>query len=177
VHGGYGYTRDYPVEQLYRDNRLNPIHEGTHGIQALDLLGRKVNMAGGRALELLGERIAGSIARARAAGDADLAGWAAALEEAVARTVRTTHALHGAGDMERTLANATVYLEAFGHVVVAWIWLEQALAARGRDGDFHDGKRQACRYFFRWELPRTAAQFALLDSLDDTTLAMRDAWF
>ena len=177
VHGGYGYTRDYPVEQLYRDNRLNPIHEGTHGIQALDLLGRKVNMAGGRALELLGERIAGSIARARAAGDADLADWAAALEEAVARTVRTTRALHGAGDMERALANATVYLEAFGHVVVAWIWLEQALAAHGRAGDFHDGKRQACRYFFRWELPRTAAQFALLDSLDDTTLAMRDAWF
>jgi len=79
--------------------------------------------------------------------------------------------------MERALANATVYLEAFGHVVVAWIWLEQALAAHGRAGDFHDGKRQACRYFFRWELPRTAAQFALLDSLDDTTLAMRDAWF
>jgi hypothetical protein len=177
VHGGYGYTRDYPVEQLYRDNRLNPIHEGTHGIQALDLLGRKVSMAGGRALGLLGERIAGSIARARGAGDADLAEWAAALEEAVARIVRTTRSLYAAGDMERALANATVYLEAFGHVVVAWIWLEQAIAAQGRAGDFYAGKRQACRYFFRWELPRTGAQFALLDSLDDTTLAMREAWF
>ena len=61
--------------------------------------------------------------------------------------------------------------------MVAWIWLEQALAAQGRTGDFYDGKRQACRYFFRWELPRTGAQFALLDSLDDTTLAMREAWF
>jgi hypothetical protein len=70
-----------------------------------------------------------------------------------------------------------VYLEAFGHVVLAWTWLGQALAAHGKAGDFYDGKRQACRYFFRWELPRTAAQFALLDSLDDTTLAMRDAWF
>jgi butyryl-CoA dehydrogenase len=75
------------------------------------------------------------------------------------------------------LANASVYLEAVGHVVVAWIWLEQALAAHGRPGDFYDGKRQACRYFFRWELPRTGPQFDLLASLDETTLAMRDEWF
>ena len=81
------------------------------------------------------------------------------------------------GDIERTLANATVYLEAFGHVVLAWIWLEQACAAHGKAGDFYDGKRQACRYFFRWELPRTGPQFDLLASLDDTTLAMRDDWF
>ena len=177
VLGGYGYTRDYPVEQLYRDNRLNPSHEGTHGIQALDLLGRKVVMEGGRALALLGARMAAAVARARASGDADLGEWGAALEAAVGRTARVTRTLHGAGDPEHALANATVYLEAFGHVVVAWIWLEQALAAHGRGGDFHDGKRQACRYFYRWELPRTEAQFALLERLDDTTLAMRDAWF
>jgi butyryl-CoA dehydrogenase len=177
VHGGYGYTRDYPVEQLYRDNRLNPIHEGTHGIQALDLLGRKVSMSGGRALAALGGRIGAAVARARATGDADLGAWAAALEGAVARCVAVTRALYACGDPERMLANAAVYLEAFGHVVVAWIWLEQATAAHGRSGDFYDGKRQACRWFFRWELPRTAAQFALLESLDDTTLAMRDAWF
>jgi butyryl-CoA dehydrogenase len=177
VLGGYGYTRDYPLEQLYRDNRLNPIHEGTHGIQALDLLGRKVTMERGRALELLAGRMARSNARARAAGHDELAAWAASLEEALERTRRTTRALHAAGDPERTLANAAAYLEAFGHVVVAWIWLEQALAAHGHSGDFHDGKRQACRYFYRWELPRTGPQFTLLESLDDTTLAMRDAWF
>jgi alkylation response protein AidB-like acyl-CoA dehydrogenase len=177
VHGGYGYTRDYPVEQLYRDNRLNPIHEGTHGIQALDLLGRKVTMEHGRALDLLGGRLGETISKARAGGDADLAAWAASLEAALAQVARTTRALHAAGDVERTLANATVYLEAFGHVVLAWIWLGQALAAHGKAGDFYDGKRQACRYFFRWELPRTQPQFALLDSLDDTTLAMRDEWF
>jgi butyryl-CoA dehydrogenase len=177
VYGGYGYTRDYPVEQLYRDNRLNPIHEGTHGIQALDLLGRKVSMEGGRALELLGERMAATIAHARESGEADLDAWADALTDALRRVGRTTNALYAARDPERILANATVYLEAFGHVVLAWIWLGQALAAHGKAGDFYDGKRQACRYFFRWELPRTGAQFALLDSLDDTTLAMRDAWF
>jgi len=177
VHGGYGYTRDYPVEQLYRDNRLNPIHEGTHGIQALDLLGRKVSMEGGRALELLGTRVAATIARARGSGDADLVAWADALNDALQRVARTTHALYAARDPERILANASVYLEAFGHVVLAWTWLGQTLAAHGKAGGFYDGKRQACRYFFRWELPRTAAQFDLLDSLDDTTLAMRDAWF
>jgi alkylation response protein AidB-like acyl-CoA dehydrogenase len=177
VHGGYGYTRDYPVEQLYRDNRLNPIHEGTHGIQALDLLGRKVSMEGGKALELLGKRVATTIAQARATGDAELNVWAEALAEALRRVVRTTNMLYAARDAERILANASVYLEAFGHVVLAWTWLGQALAAHGKAGEFYDGKRQACRYFFRWELPRTGPQFALLDSLDDTTLAMRDAWF
>jgi butyryl-CoA dehydrogenase len=177
VLGGCGYTRDYPVEQLYRDNRLNPIHEGTHGIQALDLLGRKVTMEQGRALAQLGEKMAGTVARARATGDADLAGYAATLERAAARVVETTRALHSAGDVDRTLANATAYLEAFGHVVVAWLWLEQACAAHGRTGDFYAGKRQSCRYFFRWELPRTGPQFDLLASLDDTPLAMRDDWF
>ncbi len=177
VHGGYGYTRDYPVEQLYRDNRLNPIHEGTHGIQALDLLGRKVSMSGGRALSLLGARMAASIERARGAGDADLRQWAGSLESAVASIVSVTRTLYAAGDPQRMLANASVYLEAFGHVVLAWIWLEQAVAAHGREEDFYEGKRQACRYFFRWELPRTTAQFELLESLDETTLAMRDAWF
>ncbi len=177
VYGGYGYTRDYPVEQLYRDNRLNPIHEGTHGIQGLDLLGRKVTMERGRALQLLGSEIARTIARARANGDADLAAYAGDLERAVGRVVETTRALYAAGNLDRTLANATVYLEAFGHVVIAWTWLEQACAAHGKSGDFYDGKRQACRYFFRWELPRTGPQFDLLASLDDTTLAMRDDWF
>ena len=177
VHGGYGYTRDYPVEQLYRDNRLNPIHEGTHGIQALDLLGRKAGMEGGRALQLLGARVSATIEAARRTGDADLAAHAGALAEALQRVGRTTGLLYATRDPERMLANASVYLEAFGHVVVAWIWLEQALAALGKAGDFYAGKRQACRYFFRWELPRTGPQFALLDSIDDTTLAMRDAWF
>ena len=177
VLGGYGYTRDYPVEQFYRDNRLNPIHEGTHGIQALDLLGRKVALQGGRALQLLGGRLGATVAAARGTRDADLADWADALEAAAGRIVQVTRALYDAGDPSRTLANASVYLEAFGHVVVAWIWLAQALAAHGKVGDFFEGKRQSCRYFFRWELPRTGPQFELLERLDDTTLGMRDAWF
>ena len=81
------------------------------------------------------------------------------------------------GDIDAALANSVIYLEAFGHIVVAWIWLEQLLAANGRIGDFYDGKRQAARYFFRYELPKTASQLDLLESLDRTTLEMRDRWF
>ena len=117
------------------------------------------------------------MARARATGDAALGSYAAALAAAVGRVAATTARLYAGGDAERALANATVYLEAFGHVVIAWVWLEQALAAHGKAGDFYDGKRQACRYFFHWELPRTGPQFDLLESLDATTLGMRDQWF
>lgn len=176
VHGGAGYTRDYDVEQHYRDNRLNPIHEGTHGVQGLDLLGRKVMMQEGAGLKLLLATAGMTVERGKAAGG-DLADWAADLEAALQRLSRTTLKLAGVNDPELRLANASVFLEAFGHIVVAWIWLEQALAAQGGAGDFFDGKRQAARYFFSWELPKTSVQLDLLDRLDDTTLEMADAWF
>src|SRR5690606_10890491 len=127
----YGYTRDYNVEQFYRDNRLNPIHEGTHGIQAIDLLGRKMVMSQGAGLRLLLETVGATVARAQAVDDAELAAFADALTTAFARIETVTATLHGAGDLDLTLANASVYLEAVGHAVLAWIWLEQMLAAQG----------------------------------------------
>ncbi|MFG1924227.1 acyl-CoA dehydrogenase [Cryptosporangium sp. NPDC048952] len=169
VHGGYGYTREYDVEQHYRDNRLNPIHEGTHGIQGLDLLGRKVVMQGGAGLALLGSVLGATVARAVAAGG-EACELGSALAAAVERVGAVTATLWGSGDPAVALANASIYLEAVGHVVVAWLWLEQFLAAEGRSGAFYDGKRQATRYFFRYELPKTAPQFDLLASLDRTTL-------
>ena len=176
VLGGYGYTREYDVEQHYRDNRLNPIHEGTHGIQALDLLGRKVVMHGGAGLALLVETIGATTARARAAGG-QAAEHADELDAVVQRVGEVTAALWAGMDPEVALANASVYLEAVGHVVVAWLWLEQLLAAGDASGDFYEGKRQAARYFFGFELPRTGPQLDLLNSLDRTTLDMQDAWF
>jgi alkylation response protein AidB-like acyl-CoA dehydrogenase len=173
VHGGYGYTRDYPVEQFYRDNRLNPIHEGTNGIQAVDLLGRKVVMRDGAGLALLLETIAATTART---AGTEWAGFAADLDAAVARLGAVTATLWGAGDPEVTLANSHVYLEAAGHVVVAWLWLEQALATGAADSDFHEGKRQAARFFWRWELPRVHHRFDLLESLDRTVLDTPDRW-
>jgi butyryl-CoA dehydrogenase len=173
VHGGYGYTRDYPVEQFYRDNRLNPIHEGTQGIQSLDLLGRKVVMQAGAGLALLRETITATTARA---GGTEWDGFAADLDAAVTRLGAVTATLWSAGDAEVTLANSHVYLEAAGHLVVGWLWLEQALACGGSDSDFHEGKRQAARYFWRWELPRVNHRFDLLGSLDRTVLDTRPAW-
>ncbi|MEZ5463557.1 acyl-CoA dehydrogenase [Dokdonella sp.] len=175
VHGGYGYTREYKVEQFYRDNRLNPIHEGTHGIQGLDLLGRKVVMHDGAAFRMFAERVGASLARAHE-GEA-LLDHADALQARLQRLTEVTAQLWAAGDANVTLANASLYLEAFGHIVIAWIWLEQALAAEGKSGDFYDGKRAATQYFFRWELPRVDAQLDLLASLDRTTLDMQDEWF
>ncbi len=176
VHGGYGYTREYDVEQHYRDNRLNPIHEGTNGIQSLDLLGRKVTQRGGASLAELGLALSATLAEAEAAGSeaAELAG---ALRASWERLVEVTAGMFASGDAEAALANSAVYLEVFGHVVVAWMWLEQFLATDGRTGDFYDGKRQAARFFFRYELPRTAPQLDLLQSMDRTTLEMRDDWF
>jgi alkylation response protein AidB-like acyl-CoA dehydrogenase len=176
VHGGYGYTRDYDVEQHYRDNRLNPIHEGTHGIQGLDLLGRKVLMNDGAGLAALVETISDTIERALRAGEepAELGGR---LRSRLDRLTSVTAALWAGRDPLLALANSSVYLEAFGHVVVTWIWLEQLLATQGRDGSFYDGKRQAARYFFRHELPRVDPQLDLLESLDRTTLDMPSDWF
>ncbi|MBN8869434.1 MAG: acyl-CoA dehydrogenase [Solirubrobacterales bacterium] len=176
VHGGYGYAREYDVEQHYRDNRLNPIHEGTHGIQALDLLGRKVTMQGGAAFGALFEKVTATIDEAKGAGG-EASELADQLQAALGRLAETTGKLWADRDPELALANATVYLEAAGHVVVAWIWLQQFLASAGKDGDFYEGKRQATRYFFRFELPKTGPQFDLLASLDRTTLEMEDAWF
>jgi butyryl-CoA dehydrogenase len=176
VLGGYGYTRDYDVEQHYRDNRLNPIHEGTHGIQALDLLGRKVVADAGAGLVALAEVMTSTAQKAGARGG-EAADLAVRLESAVSRVGQVTAAVWSAGDVDVSLANASTYLEAVGHVVVAWLWLEQWLACDGKSGDFYDGKRQAARYFFRHELPRTGPQLDLLASLDRTTLDMADGWF
>jgi len=183
VLGGYGYTRDYPVERLYRDNRLNPIHEGTHGIQGMDLLGRKVVQARGAGIKLLASRMMSDI-KAAYAHDR-LASHAADLAAHLGESIATTGRLAGelADKPRLALANATIYLDMLGHVVIAWMWLRQAniaaakLAAGEGDAAFLEGKLAACRYFFAYELPKTRAQRELLESLDDTTLAMQPDWF
>lgn len=176
VHGGYGYTREYDVEQHYRDNRLNPIHEGTHGIQSLDLLGRKVTQRGGASVAALDAAVARTAAAAEQLGG-EAATLAAEVSGTWRRLVSVTEAMFAAGDVDAAMANSVIYLEAFGHVVIAWMWLEQFVAAGDQTGDFYEGKRQAARYFFRYELPRVGPQLDLLSSLDRTTLEMRDAWF
>lgn len=183
VHGGYGYTRDYNVEQFYRDNRLNPIHEGTFGIQSIDLLGRKVQLHAGESMRLVGLRIHQTIEAARE--DAYLSRWATLLSDVWSRLVEVTLRLNQLENRRIRLANSAAYLEAFGHTIVAWLWLSQAItAARAIEGtitasdqQFYRGKRQACQYFFQWELPRVAAWLTVLDPVDTTCLDMADEWF
>ncbi len=181
VLGGYGYTRDFPVEQYWRDNRLNMIHEGTHGIQALDLLGRKVVMNGGTGLLLLADRINATIEPALA--QPALAEHAGALAAALKHLGGATQAAWASGNPEEALANATPYLQAFGHTVLAWIWLDVALCARARlaaensDPALLQGKLSACRYFFRYELPRVAAWLKVVETRDDTCRNMDEQWF
>jgi alkylation response protein AidB-like acyl-CoA dehydrogenase len=183
VLGGYGYTRDYPVERLYRDNRLNPIHEGTHGVQGMDILGRKVVQANGEGLAILAARIGETVAAA--SSDTRLSGHAADLAAHLSETIALTRQLAAelARNPRQALANATIYLDMFGHVVIAWMWLRQALVATRKfdagDGDaaFMNGKLAACRYFFAYELPKARTQRELLAKLDDTTLGMKAEWF
>jgi butyryl-CoA dehydrogenase len=176
VLGGYGYTRDFMVEQYWRDNRLNMIHEGTHGIQALDLLGRKVVMNDGAGLKLLAARMGATIERA--AGQATLAAPSRALDEALQKLGAATRAAWSTGVPEEALANATPYLQAFGHVVLAWIWLDVALAAAGRAAsDFNAGKLAAMRYFFAYELPKIDAWLGVVSRREPLVREMRDEWF
>ncbi len=182
VLGGYGYSREYPVEQLYRDNRLNAIHEGTDGIQALDLLGRKVRQEGGAAFQALVDRMRGAAEEASTLANADLIHLGTTLAAGVAALVETTDRLVACPDAELGLANAFPYLTVFGHTVVGWLWVEQALAAqRGLDanpGDpFYQGKLAAARYFLDWVLAGTQPTHQLLRRLDDTTLSMRPEWY
>ncbi|AZC34916.1 acyl-CoA dehydrogenase [Pseudomonas chlororaphis] len=183
--GGHGYTREYPVEQYYRDNRLNPIHEGTHGIQSLDLLGRKLAQNGGAGLKQLIRLIADTSERAQA-HDA-LTALRQPLEKLVARLQGVTIGLLtdlAQGKVNSSLANSALYLKAFGHTVIGWRWLEQAIRAqeglaRGNAADvgFYKGKLQAARYFLTWEVPACHHELDLLEARDDTCLSMQDEWF
>jgi alkylation response protein AidB-like acyl-CoA dehydrogenase len=176
VLGGYGYTRDFPVEQYWRDNRLNMIHEGTHGIQALDLLGRKVVMNGGAGLALLRKTINETIGRASAVPV--LAGQAQSLAAAADHLEAATRAAWSTGSPDEALANATPYLQAFGHVVLAWIWLDVASCAAAVPADAAQrGRLAACRYFFRHELPKVAAWLAVVETRDDTCRTMVEESF
>jgi len=182
--GGYGYTREFPVERFYRDNRLNPIHEGTFGIQGLDLLGRKVRLDDGAGLVDLERRIGETIRNAETRPA--LTEHARQLSEAL-RTLRSaTNSVLENNDVNLGLANATIYLDAFGNVVIAWLWLWQAMVAlqgletqsRGIDDiTFYRGKLAACTYFYRYELPKVYAAFDLVKSLDDTCHTFDPAGF
>ena len=184
VLGGYGYTREFPVEQLWRDNRLNPIHEGANGIQAIDLLGRKLMLGRGRGWSLLGDRIAATVSQARA--EPALQARAEELEaawQAVAQTATVLlDAMANRGETRRALADAPLFLDLVGHLCMAWTWLRLALRAQremaaGRGAEaYHQGQLAACAHWFDYELPPVLAHAPRLQALTAGALDVDSGW-
>lgn len=183
VLGGAGYTRDFPVEQHYRDNRLNPIHEGTNGIQALDLLGRKAVMAEGRALKLFLSRLTGTIAAAEGVPTLVTLAEELAVAASSFRTTAATFAdLARSEGPRRSLAHARDFMEMAGATTFAWIWLEQAVtASRLRENagpgiaDRLDGIVLTCREVFARDLPRAEAAANRIAAGEPPHLSITDA--
>lgn len=185
VLGGAGYTRDYPLEQLYRDNRLNPIHEGTEGIQGLDLLGRKLGPRGGDGYAEFQRRI--QVTLDEAAGMKACSAFSSQLTQALDILKGVTSDLQDqlAADPDHGLSNATMYLDMFGRVLVGWVWLQQAIAAEkaltagtsGSEAAFYHGKVHAARYFMNWELAPLEGYGRLLSAGNRDSLDMRNDWF
>ncbi len=188
IHGGYGYSSEYLPEAWLRDQKLNSIHEGTTGIQAADLLGRRVLAKGGTALATVGAAITAACTRARTAGVE--AAWIAALERAVATVAALTGELAQRGTREPSamLVHATDYLDLFSTVVIAWQWLELAAVARealagalprgraARDAGFYRAKLAAAQYWIHTELPRVEVLARLCRDGEDSYATLDPAW-
>jgi len=186
VLGGHGYINEHPVELFYRDNRLNPIHEGTTAIQSLDLLARKVPMNKLAGYQAMLAEIEKSVSSAKELSE--LAPYCNELTQALNELKSTTAFMLKAMQTEhidRVLANSVAYLSMFGHVVIAWLWLKQgavaahALAEQPHQADkaFYLGKLQTVKYFYRVELPQIYNWSALLATLDTSSYDMQADWF
>lgn len=184
IHGGYGYSSEQLPESWLRDQKLNSIHEGTTGIQGLDLLGRRIVAEGGAPVQILLEETEAAIARASRAGiDPE---WTSALRDSMrALGEVTVHlgALGAQGDVDRMMRHSTDFLALSAIVVVAWLWLWQATIAkealsRGTsDPEFYEGKLCAAQYWIKTELPRVAQLALLCQSEEDSYARALDAWF
>ncbi|WP_044244868.1 acyl-CoA dehydrogenase [Chondromyces apiculatus] len=184
VLGGYGYSSEYLPESWLRDQKLNSLHEGTTGIQGLDLLGRKVPAEGGAAMMAFLEEVGATVGSALEAGVP--ASWCARVEQAAGELRDVTLHLLGLGqqgDAEAMLRHSADYMEMMATVVVGWLWLWMAAAAekglreRPEDAALFEGKRCAAQYWIEGELGRVAHWAALCRSGEDSYARMQDAWF
>jgi butyryl-CoA dehydrogenase len=184
--GGSGYCDDYPLEQYYRDCRIHPIHEGTTGIQGMDLLGRKVIMKNGQTFLLFINEIEDTIGAAQQYSE--LRGFANDLNSTLTDLQDVTQHLITIAQQqgpEAFLADATLYLDFFSTVTIAWQWLLQGVAAqkalnngaKKKDQNFYQGKMFALRYFFAYELPKTLGQARRLMDDDQLTVEMQPEYF
>ena len=184
IHGGAGYTTEFPVEQYYREARIHPIHEGTTGIHGLDLLGRKTTMQQGKLVQLFVAELTKTIQEASAYPE--LLPLTQALQKTAYKAQKVTaHLLSvAATDTEAYLSDATLYLDMMGIITIAWQWLRQAKVAQAAlnndptlDADFYQGKIKTARYFFEYELVKVEGLAKRLSSDDRVTIEMHSAWF
>ena len=180
IHGGYGYTSEYLPEAYMRDQKLNTLHEGTNGIQSMDLLGRKVMAKGGDPLRALAEEIETTVARARDAGcDEELC---AALEEAVRSVGAITMELGQrgmSGDADGMLGHSWDYLDMFATLVIGWQWLNMAAAAQAAplSDERKHGIEAATQYWIRTEIPRIPLLANLCRENEDSYIKAQPSWF
>ena len=180
VLGGYGFCSDFILQQYYRDIRIFPIYEGTTGIQSQDLLGRKLLMENGKALELLNNEIMQTIRQASKFDD--LKKYANALGEKLLLTQKVIGFLVGfakKGDYQRFLSDATPFMEFFGNITMAWIWLDMATNAKNAivtgkntySEEFYESKIHAMKFYFKYELPKTSGLAEILMDEEVLTIA------
>jgi len=186
VYGGYGYIREYPVEQLLRDCKITSIYEGTDGIQAMDLLGRKLGMDQGRVfMGFLGE-IQKTIAAARRLES--LQALAAAVDQAANRLGETALNVGKSALSERfevAFAHALPFLEVMGDVIMAWMLLWRAAIAteklaRGgnkKDADFYDGQVKTAQFFIESILPVTMGKMNAIGKGSSAAVDISEAAF
>jgi butyryl-CoA dehydrogenase len=165
--GGYGFTTDFPVQQHYRDLKIMSLYEGTTGIQAIDLLGRKVTMEKGNALHILAATIQATIAEA--SQDALLKDSADQLAKDMKTIEKVLTKLYGyslQGKIEQYLSDATVFLEMMSFIVIGWQWLKMSIAARKKlsapglsisEKQFYQGKIQTLEFYCKYEMPHVSA--------------------
>jgi len=186
VLGGHGYINEHPVEMFYRDNRLNPIHEGTTGVQSLDLMARKISAHNGAGFSALLALMQQTIDQSST--QAKLATYANELSEAISILKAVTEKVleaTKAKNSDLVFSNSVTYLNMFGHIVIAWLWLKQGKkalsgltkASHQQDKDFYHGKLQAMKFFYKIELPKTYLWASIVENIDDSHFAMQEAWF
>jgi butyryl-CoA dehydrogenase len=185
VLGGAGYITDFTVEQFYRDARIHPIHEGTTAIHGIDLLGRKITIHNGKAIQIFFEEINKTMAEA--SNEVSLQPFVEQLQKSLIKAQQVTGyllGLAGKGETEKFLADATLYLEMFGIITIAWQWLNQGIVAQQKlndaheaDQNFYQGKLATMRYFYEYELVKIDSLVKRLQSTDNVTIEMQSDWF
>jgi hypothetical protein len=162
VYGGHGYIREWGMEQYVRDARIAQIYEGTNGVQAMDLVGRKLSLNGGRAVMAFFALVGGDIAAAKSGAQADLAGR---LEKALAELQAATMWLmqNGMANPNHAGAAAYSYMTLMGIVSLGWMWLKMAAASQRAldegtdDRAFHEAKLVTARFYAERILPEAGA--------------------